>query len=131
MYTRLKLATYQRGMGMLAVLFTIGLLAFFMTVLLKLGPLYSEFWTIRSIMVDVSEQTTTIQGGARGILDTLGKRMEVNNVDSVTTSDFEINRQDQDSFQITLHYEQRVHLFFNVDAVATFDYQVNIKSQSS
>ncbi len=130
MRTQLKVATHQRGIGMLAVLFTIGLLAFFMTVLLKLGPVYSEFWTIRSIMVDISEQTATIQGGARGILDAIGKRMEVNDVEAVTTSDFEVNKQDQESFQVVLHYEQRVHLFFNVDAVATFDYQVNIKTQS-
>jgi hypothetical protein len=131
MRTQLHLGTHQRGMGMLAILFTIGLLAFFMTVLLKLGPVYSNFWTIRSIMVDVAEQPEGVPSGARGIVDMIGKRMNVNNVTTVTASDFEIQKQDQDRFQVILHYEERVHLFFNVDAIAVFDYQVAVKAQSS
>ncbi|PQJ95515.1 DUF4845 domain-containing protein [Chromatium okenii] len=118
----------QRGMGMLGILFTIGLLAFFMTVLLKLGPLYADFWTLRSIMVEVSQQSAT-EGGARGISDMLGKRMDVNNIRSITINDFEIEKQDQNKFKVTLNYAQQAHLFFNVDAIVKFEYQVEVKTQ--
>ncbi|MBK5963706.1 DUF4845 domain-containing protein [Thiocystis minor] len=119
----------QRGMGMLGIIFTIGLIAFFMTLLLKLGPLYLNFWTIRSIMTGVAEQSETLQGGARGIADTIGKRMDVNSVANITTKDFDIKKLEQNTYQVTVNYEQRVHLFFNVDAVAMFTYQVDVKTQ--
>ncbi|MBK1693961.1 DUF4845 domain-containing protein [Chromatium weissei] len=118
----------QRGMGMLGILFTVGLLAFFMTVLLKLGPLYADFWMLRSIMIEVSQQSA-IEGGARGISDTLGKRMDVNNIRSVTIHNFEIEKQDEGQFKVTLNYEQQAHLFFNVDAIVKFEYQVDVKTQ--
>lgn len=119
----------QRGMGMLGILFTVGLIAFFMTIGLKLGPLYLNFWTIRSIMTSVAEQPETLQGGARGIADTIGKRMDVNSVANITTKDFDIKKLEQNTYQVTVNYEQRVHLFFNVDAVAMFTYQVDVKTQ--
>lgn len=127
MITSMKKA--QRGMGMLGILFTVGLLAFFMTVLLKLGPLYADFWTLRSIMVEVSAQNSAIEGGARGVSGVIEKRMDINNVRSVTMSDFSIEKRDQGQFQVTLNYEQREHLFFNVDAIVSFEYQVDVKAQ--
>lgn len=123
-----RMGSRQRGMGMLGVIFTIGLVAFFMTILLKLGPLYLNFWTIRSIMADVAEQSETIQGGGRGIADTIGKRMDINSVANITSKDFDIKKIDQNNYHVTVAYEQRVHLFFNVDAVAMFSYQVDVKT---
>lgn len=119
----------QRGMGMLGIIFTIGLVAFFMTLLLKLGPLYLNFWTIRSIMTGVAEQSETLQGGARGIADTISKRMDVNSVSNITSKNFEIKKLEQNTYRVTVSYEQREHLFFNVDAVAKFTYQVDVKTQ--
>ncbi len=121
--------TRQRGMGMTGVIFTVGLVAFFMTILLKIGPLYLNFWTIRSIMTDVSTQTEPLQGGQRAIIDSIGKRMDVNSVRNITTNEFEVIKQDQNVYRVTVNYEQRVHLFFNIDAVAMFTYQVDVTTQ--
>lgn len=123
---RSTMGSRQRGMGMLGILFIVGLLAFSMTILLKLGPLYLNFWTIRSIMNDVVEQPETIEGGARGISATIGKRMDINSVANITAKDFDIQKIDQNVYNVTVSYEQRVHLFFNIDAIAMFEYQVEV-----
>jgi hypothetical protein len=124
-----RIGSRQRGMGMLGVIFTVSLVAFFMTLLFKLGPLYLNFWTIRSIMTGVVEQSESIQGGARGVIDTINKRMDVNSVKNITAKDFAVQKIEQNTYQVTVEYEQRVHLFFNIDAVAMFNYQVDVKTQ--
>lgn len=121
------IASRQRGMGFIGVIFIVGLAAFFMTLLLKLGPLYLNFWTIRSIMTGVVEQAETIEGGARGIVPTINKRLNVNSVNNVSYKDFKVTKIDQNTYEVKVEYEQRVHLFFNVDAVTMFNYQVEVK----
>lgn len=122
-------ARHQRGMGLLGVIFAIGLAAFFITVLLKVGPLYLNDWTIRSILADVEEQSGEIEGGARGIARQIENRLNVNSVASLSIKDFEFERTDDKTFDVTVGYEQRVHLFFNVDVVAMFEHQVEIKTK--
>lgn len=117
----------QRGIGLLAVMFIVGLAAFFVTILLKMGPAYLDFWTVRTIMTEVAKQPETIEGGPRGILSAVEKRLNINNVDGISGEDFNIEKTDGNNFKLTVEYEARRHLFFNVAAVAIFDYQVEIK----
>ncbi len=118
----------QRGMGMLGFIFIVGLAAFFITILLKMGPAYLNYWTIRTIMTEVAKQPQMIEGGPRGILNAVGKRMDINNLrDRSVKDDFAIEKVDNNVYSLILSYEDRRHLFFNVDAVAMFDYQVEVR----
>ena len=114
---------------MLAILVLIALVAFFMTLLFKLGPAYMGFWTIRSIMENVGTQAQSFEGGAREISMAIGRQLDVNGVSQVTTKDFVIRRADEGLYKVTLEYEQREHLFFNVDAVLTFTHQVDVRGR--
>ncbi|MBK1717945.1 DUF4845 domain-containing protein [Thiocystis violacea] len=117
----------QRGMGFLGFITLIALAAFFVTILLKVGPLYSNFWTVRTLMEETARQSSQIDGGARGITANIDKRLNINSVNNVTGKDFVIKKIDEGTYQVTLDYEERVHLFFNVDAVAAFHHQVEVK----
>ena len=118
----------QRGMGMLGFIFIVGLAAFFITILLKMGPAYLNYWTLRTIMTEVAKQPQMIEGGPRGILSAVGKRMDINNLrDRSVKDDFAIEKVDNNLYNLILSYEDRRHLFFNVDAVAMFDYQVEVR----
>jgi hypothetical protein len=116
----------QRGMGMLGVIVIIGLVAFFATIVLKVGPLYLDFWTVRTIMEEVAASPTQIDGGSRGIVSAIDKRLNINSVYKRKGSDFVVKKTDQGKYRVTLDYEDRVHLFFNVDAIAAFKHQVEI-----
>lgn len=116
----------QRGMGMLGVIVIIGLVTFFATIVLKVGPLYLDFWTLRTIMNEVAASPTQIEGGSRGIVSAIDKRLNINSVYNRKGSDFVVKKTDQGLYRVTLDYEDRVHLFFNVDAIAAFKHQVEI-----
>ena len=118
----------QRGIGILGFIFIVGLATFFITILLKMGPAYLNYWTIRTIMTEVAKQPQMIEGGPRGILNAVGKRMDINNLrDRSVKDDFAIEKVDNNVYNLILSYEDRRHLFFNVDAVAMFDYQVEVR----
>jgi hypothetical protein len=114
---------------MLSILVIVSLLIFFVTLLFKLGPAYMGFWTIKSVMDNVADQSTPIDGGTREIANQIGKRLDINNVAQVTTKDFKIRRTGENLYEVTLDYEQRQHLFFNIDAVLSFAYQVEVKGR--
>ena len=121
------LAKRQRGAGFLFMIVLIALAAFFGTIVFKVGPLYLNFWTVRSIMEESAQQIDPSQeGGARGIVMSIEKRLYVNSIENIKGSDFEVERIDGERFQVSLAYEERVHLFFNVDAVVSFSHQIEV-----
>lgn len=119
----------QRGMGFLGFIVLIALAAFFVTIILKVGPLYLNFWTIRTIMQETVAQSGELVGGARGITSSIDKRLNINSVNNVTGKDFVIKKIEEGVYRVTLEYEDRVHLFFNVDAVTSFSHQVEVKAR--
>lgn len=121
------LAKRQRGAGFLLLIVLIALASFFGTIALKVGPLYLNFWTVRSIMEESAQQIDPSQeGGARGIVMSIEKRLYINSIENIKGSDFEVERIDGERFQVSLAYEERVHLFFNVDAVVSFSHQIEV-----
>ena len=130
MSTTPRFAARQRGAGFLLLLILIALAAFFGTIALKVGPLYLNFWTVRSIMEEAAQQLDPAQdGGARGIVMGIEKRLYINSIENIKGRDFEIERLDGQRFQVSLAYEERVHLFFNVDAVVAFNHQIEVGSE--
>ena len=124
------LARRQRGAGFLLLIVLIGLASFFGTIALKIGPLYLNFWTVRSIMEEAAQQLDPTQdGGARGIVMSIEKRLYVNSIENIQGSVFEVERLDEQRFRVSLAYEERVHLFFNVDAVVAFNHQIEVGSE--
>ena len=78
------LGARQRGAGFLLLIVLIGLASFFGTIALKVGPLYLNFWTVRSIMEEAAPQLDPTQdGGARGIVMSIEKRLYINSVEHI------------------------------------------------
>ena len=119
----------QRGIGLNGAMVIIALAVFFLTLLFKLGPSYLTFMTMKSIMEDIAESPGPIQGGKAAIMTDLNKRMMINNVRSVDAKAFTIKKSGDDTLDVELAYEDRIHLFANVDAVLTFDHTVVVKGQ--
>lgn len=116
----------QRGIGVMGALLMLAAVGFVIMVLVKLGPSYMTFLTVRSVMEDVKEDPNAFadrQG--RGIIKALTRRLEVNDVRTVHRKDFKMTRQ-RDSMDLSVNYEVREHLAWNVDVVLIFEHQVNI-----
>ena len=118
----------QCGMGLMGLLVTINLIAFFMTLLLKLGPLDVQFWTVRSILRDVAASSEIHPTDPHELSESLVKRLNVNGIAGIGAKHFKIEKQDKATDRIAFANERRVHLFDNLDAVARFDHQVMVKT---
>ncbi len=119
----------QGGMGLINLIFVVALVSFVVTLLLKLGPAFMNYWTVRTIMGEVADQDEPIRGGTRGVLGSLERRMDINNVTQVRLRDFAIEKIGDRRFDVAIEYEDRRHLFFNVDVVLMFDHQVEVETQ--
>ncbi len=119
----------QRGIGMIGILFVLVLAAFIVTVALRLGPMYLNFWTLKSIMDNVASSPEAAEEGKRGVTDLIFRRIDVNSARHVTPKDFKFEKRSDGTLDVTLHYEQRQHLFGNIDVVLTFDHAVAIPSR--
>lgn len=115
----------QRGISTSGVLFGLALLGFAVTLIVKLGPHYMEFATVKSSMQRVSENTEVVQRGRRAVLERLSNALYINNVDSVTPQDFTFDRI-TGGYELGVSYEAREHLFANVDVVLVFAHSVEL-----
>jgi hypothetical protein len=102
---------------------------FVLTLLFKLGPAYASFWTLKSIMNNIAQSPEPIQGGRSAVLRLLESRLNVNDVRAVELSAFSVKKAGEDSFDLSVEYEQREHLFFNIDVVLSFDHAVVVKGR--
>ena len=123
------IGTAQRGIGLNSAMVIIALAVFFLTLLFKLGPSYVTFMTMKSIMESVAESPEPILGGKAAIMSDLTKRMMINEVRSVDSKSFSVKKSGDDTLDVTLAYEDRIHLFANVDAVLMFDHTVVVKGR--
>lgn len=119
----------QRGMGMSALLFVIVVVIFLVTVILKLGPAYMGFWTMRSVMDGVAESPEPILGGKPAIMRVVENRMMVNDIRNIDARAFTMKKVGEDAYELAVAYERREHLFFNIDAVLNFNYAVTVKGK--
>lgn len=119
----------QRGIGMIGILLVLGLAAFVVTVVLKLGPMYMNFWTLQTIMNKVASSPEAPEEGRQGIANLLSRNMDVNNVGHVGPKDFKIEKVDEGRYDLKLAYEQREHLFMNIDVVLKFEHEVAVPAK--
>lgn len=121
----------QAGKGLASIMFLILIAAFFLTLLFKLGPLYMNYWTVRSIMNGLVEaaETGAVQKNPPAITKYIMSNLDINSVSGFTDKDFVIKRKDEKTFTVSTSYERREHLFFNVDAVLVFEKSVELSAK--
>ena len=109
----------QRGMTMIGWLVLLALIGFLTLIGLRLIPGYMEFFTIvksvESVHAEATAETTPAQ-----IRESLRKRFQVNDVESLDPRDLVIRREDGE-FTIHIQYEFRTKMMGNVEAVIVFD----------
>lgn len=119
----------QRGIGVVGVFFVIVLASVIGTVMIRLGPAYMSHWTLTSIMNRVAESPEPITGGRKAILELIERGMDVNDVKGIDPRAFTVQRSGDDSYDVSVAYERREHLFLNLDAVLTFEHAVRVRGQ--
>lgn len=113
----------QRGIGFIGVFFLLAVGGFFLIVAVKLGPHYMQYLTVRSVMQDLTEDPSLIQGGAKAVSTTIERRLYINDVRNLSPKAFKLKRM-SGGFLLSVDYKVQEHLLGNVDVVMAFTYEV-------
>jgi hypothetical protein len=110
-------------------MFVFVLVAFIAVVLMRTGPAYLSFLTLRSAMNSVAQSPEPIFGGKPAIMDLINRRLEINDVRGVDQKSFKVQKRDDGTYEVNVDYERREHLFGNIDVVLSFAHAVEVRAQ--
>ncbi|GAA4363566.1 DUF4845 domain-containing protein [Kangiella marina] len=112
---------YQNGMTAAGWLIIMAIVLFFMYLAIKLIPAYMEFFSIKSSLESVAEETNS-NSSKSDLQRLISGRFSVNNIDIIKTDDVEI-KDITGGKALYVEYENRISLFGNVSALVEFKHE--------
>jgi len=120
-----KLVKKQRGMTAIGWLIVLGMLSFFVLLVLRLAPGYLEYYKVKSVIESLKSEPYIGNKTPMEIRSLLQRRIDVNAIDSIQAKDIKIQQQSGKT-TITAQYEVRVPIMGNVDAVSKFEESLEV-----
>lgn len=115
----------QQGMTAIGWIIVLGLIGFFVLLALRMTPAYLEFMTVKSALESLQNEPGITEKAPSEIRSMLGKRFDINDVESITSKDVTVVNQGG-RVTVGVDYEVRVGVLGNVDAVMTFIHDVEV-----
>ena len=110
----------QAGMTAFSLLLVALVAGFFLICVVKIGPVYLESRTVKSIVNQAAEEARNEELGKAEIHDRIAKKLLINTVSGMSMRDVEV-RGTGEEMEIDANYEVRKPLLFNIDVVVKFD----------
>jgi hypothetical protein len=120
-----KLVKKQRGMTAVGWLIVLGMLSFFVLLVLRLAPGYLEFYKVKNVLESLQQEPYLGNKTPMEIRNLLQRRIDVNAIDSIQAKDIKIEQQNGKT-TIATKYEVRVPILGNVDAVSKFEKSIEV-----
>ena len=108
----------QRGLSLMGLIVTLGVLAFVGVTAAKLLPAYVEYWSVRK-MFAAMEQNGETKGTIAEIRRHYDTRNAIEDVKSVTGPDLEISKEGADTI-VSASWSVKVPIISNVSACIDF-----------
>ena len=110
----------QQGLTFISLVFILGLIAFFVILSLKIGPIYLNHSKVVSTLAEL-KKTTDIEGQSEAeIRDSLSKRFNINYVDDVSQKDITITRH-ENYLKVVIAYEVVTNIVGNLSVLVEFN----------
>jgi len=110
----------QQGLTFISLVFILGLIAFFVLLGLKIGPIYLYHSKVASVLAEI-EETAGIQDKSEAeIRDSLSKRFNINYVSDVTQDDITITKQGN-YLKVVIEYEVVRKIAGNLSVLVEFN----------
>lgn len=119
LYMKNKIKERQAGLTLISMLLILSIVAFFTLAVLRLYPVYLDYFKVRSHMKSVAADPEADTYTAADIKKTLIKRFEIDNVTTVPSESVKIVS-DTNKKLIEVNYEVRVNFLSNIDLVVVF-----------
>jgi len=110
----------QQGLTFISLVFVLGLIAFFVILGLKIGPIYLNHSKVVSTLAEVKKTTDIEDQSEAEIRDSLSKRFNINYVDDVTQKDITITRH-ENYLKVVIAYEVVTNIVGNLSVLVEFN----------
>lgn len=119
----------QRGMTAIGWLIVLSIVGFFALLLLKLVPLYIEFYSVRNALESLQHQPSAGDMTKDDIKNYLYKQFTINQVSRANLDkDLKIERDEKtEARHVTIQYDVAEPVAGNVDALVHFKHSVVLK----
>lgn len=122
------MAQHQGGITMISWMILFVLVGFFAMMGIRLVPVYLEHFSVASSLKSLSEDTE-LRGKSPGeLLNRLQRRLEVNEVTSVTADDISITREG-DVNKVNVEYQVDTPFLYNIDFLIKFNDTVEVSAR--
>jgi hypothetical protein len=110
----------QQGLTFISLVFVLGLIAFFVILGLKIGPIYLNHSKVVSTLAELKKSTGIESQSEAEIRDSLSKRFNINYVDDVTQKDIIITRH-ENYLKVVIAYEVVTNIVGNLSVLVEFN----------
>ncbi len=110
----------QQGLTFISLVFVLALIAFFVLLGLKIGPIYLSHSKVVSALAEIEKTPDIEEQSEAEIRDSLSKRFNINYVDDVTQDDIKITRHN-DYLKVAIEYEVVTKIVGNLSVLVEFN----------
>ncbi len=111
----------ERGLTLISVVIIMLLIAFFTTLILKIGPIYINHGRVLSTLDAIKHDPEIMQQSREGVYDSIQKRFDINYVENVERDNITIIKRGDFYLKVEIEYEQIEPVFGNLSVLAEFD----------
>jgi len=111
---------HQQGLTFISLVFFLGLIAFFVLLGLKIGPIYLDHSKVTNALAEVEKNNNIEELTEAEIRDSLSKRFNINYVYDVTQDDITITKY-QDYLRVAIEYEVIRKIAGNLSVLVEFN----------
>lgn len=119
----------QHGMSTLGMMTVALLIVFAAVTAMKLWTPYYDDLAVKTALENMSKEDATRSMSPNEILQTLNKRLQVNQV-SLGKDDVKVKKEDG-IIDIEVKYERRIPMYGNIDAMVKFNHAATINARGS
>ncbi|UOA08780.1 DUF4845 domain-containing protein [Methylobacter sp. S3L5C] len=119
---------HQQGLTFISLIFILGLIAFFVLLGLKIGPIYLNHSKVVSALAEIEKTPAIEEQSETEIRNSLGKRFNINYVDDVTQDDITITHQ-RNYLKVTIEYEVVSKIIGNLSVLVEFNDVIEVGKQ--
>ena len=110
----------QQGLTFISLVFVLGLIAFFVLLGLKIGPIYLDHSKVVSALAEIEKTPDIEEQSEAQIRDSLSKRFNINYVYDVTQDDITVTKQGN-YLKVAIEYEVVRKIAGNLSVLVEFN----------
>ena len=118
----------QRGLTLLGFLIVLIIAAFFAFIIMKLFPVYSEYYSVRTSLRALQQEPGIASKTPEQVRELLNRKWYISYVKTPTQKNVKVTRRGGD-YIVNVAYERRGNLMYNLDYIASFDKTVSLTRQ--